>query len=383
LVKVGISAVSIEGARENLHAELNHWDFEKVRKEADQAWGDELSKIKVEGGTPEQLKIFYTSLYHTLVVPNVFMDVDGQYRGMDKKIHMAQGFTYYSVFSLWDTFRAADPLYTIIEPKRSLDFIKTFLAQYDQGGRLRVWELASNETDCMIGYHAVSVIADAVCKGITDFDQQKAFEAMKKSATWDHFGLSAYMDHGFLEMEDEHESVSKTLEYAYDDWCIAQMAKKLGYQSDYQYYIHRAQNYKNVFDPVSTFMRPKKNGNWFSPFDPREVNNSYTEANSWQYTFFVPQDITGLINLMGGEKKFELKLDELFSTETKTTGRSQADITGLVGAQLNHSKRHGGSRISMSVTTCPNKRINKLSLCNYTYRKKEQKKGKTCNVLIQ
>ncbi len=342
MAKVALSPVSTEGAEKNKKAELPHWDFEKTKKDAETLWDKELSKIEVASDGADQLKTFYTALYHTMIQPNVAMDVDGSYRGRDGKQHMAKGFTYYSVFSLWDTFRAAHPLYTIIDRQRTLDFIKTFLAQYKEGGRLPVWELASNETDCMIGYHSVSVIADAAAKGITDFDMNLALEAMKKSATWNHLGLPAYMDHGFLAIEDESESVSKTLEYAYDDWCIAQMAKMLNKQDDYNTYINRSQYWKNVFDPEIGFMRPKKNGGWLTPFDPREVNNNFTEGNSWQYTFFVPQDIPGLINNMGGPLKFEHKLDELFTTSNKTTGREQVDITGLIGqyAQGNEPSHH-------------------------------------------
>ncbi|HLE62508.1 MAG TPA: GH92 family glycosyl hydrolase, partial [Pyrinomonadaceae bacterium] len=240
-------------------------------------------------------------------------------------------FDYYTVFSLWDTFRATHPLYTLIDQKRTLDFIKTFLAQYEQGGRLPVWELAANETDTMIGYHAVSVLADAVAKGIRNFDLELAFAAMKHSAELSHFGLSDYREHGFIEMEQERESVSKTLEYAYDDWCIAETARLLNRRSDYDRYIRRAQLYKNVFDGDSGFMRPRSNGGWLAQFDPREVDFNFTEANSWQYTFFAPQDISGLIELMGGQEKFVSKLDALFTAESKTTGREQADITGMIG----------------------------------------------------
>ncbi len=330
-VKVGISEVSIEGAHRNLVAEIPDWDFDKVKAEADRAWSSELNKIQVTGGSESQLKTFYTALYHAMLAPNLFMDVDGQYRGRDFKIHSAKGFENYTVFSLWDTFRAAHPLYTIIDQKRTRDFINTFLAQYQQGGRLPVWELAANETDTMIGYHAVSVIADAAAKNITGFDLKLAFEAMKHSAELNQPGLRAYVNHGYLEMADEKESVSKTLEYAYDDWCIAQVARQLGRTDDYRRYLHRAQFYENVFDPGSGFMRPRSNGGWISTFDPREVSFNFTEANSWQYTFFVPHDISGLISLMGGKEKFAGKLDELFTTESKTTGREQADITGLIG----------------------------------------------------
>ncbi|MCX6297379.1 MAG: GH92 family glycosyl hydrolase [Bacteroidetes bacterium] len=330
-VKVAISTVSTEGAKKNMDAELPGWDFEKTKKDAAELWNKELGKIEVTSSDTDKLKVFYTALYHTMIQPNVNMDVDGMYRGRDNKIHKAEGFTYYSVFSLWDTFRAAHPLYTIIDQKRTADFINTFLAQYEQGGRLPVWELASNETDCMIGYHSVSVIADAMVKGIKGFDYEKAFEAAKHSAMLDHLGLAAYKRKGFIAMEDDNESVSKTLEYAYDDWCIAQMALVLKKENDFQYFMKRSQSWKNVFDTETGFMRPKKNGGWLTPFEPREVNNNFTEGNSWQYTFFVPQDISGLIELMGGKDKFEKKLDELFTTSNKTTGREQADITGLIG----------------------------------------------------
>ena len=350
LTKVAISAVSLAGARKNLAAELNHWDFEKIKSDAAHAWNGELNKIEAGGGTEAQLKNFYTALYHTMIAPNLFMDVDGEYRGRDFKIHRAEGFDNYTVFSLWDTFRAAHPLYTIIDQKRTVDFIRTFLAQYEQGGRLPVWELAANETETMIGYHAVSVIADAAAKGIkgTDlkgsggFDQEQAFAAMKHSAELRHFGLGAYVDHGYIDLEEERESVSRTLEYAYDDWCIAQMARMLGHTNDYNRFIERSQFYKNVFDTESGFMRPRTNANWVTPFDPREVNSSFTEANSWQYTFFVPHDVSGLIALMGGKQKFVKKLDQLFAAESRTTGRDQADITGLIGqyAQGNEPSHH-------------------------------------------
>ncbi|MGH9970979.1 MAG: GH92 family glycosyl hydrolase [Pyrinomonadaceae bacterium] len=331
LVKVAISGVSIEGARKNLDAELNHWDFDKTKTAASEAWTNELRKIAVTGGTEAQLKNFYTALYHSMIAPNLFMDVDGQYRGRDLKVHKAEGFDNYTVFSLWDTFRAAHPLYTMIDQKRTLDFIKTFLAQYEFGGRLPVWELAANETDTMIGYHAVSVIWDAAAKGIVAFDRDRALGAMKHSADLQHLGLAAYKDHGFIGMEEEKESVSKTLEYAYDDWCVAEMARMLGDAAGYNRYIARAQFYKNVFDPESGFMRPRSNGGWLAPFDPREVDFNFTEANSWQYSFFAPQDVSGLIMLLGGKKQFASKLDKLFAAEGNTTGRKQADITGMIG----------------------------------------------------
>lgn len=331
MVKVAISAVSVEGAKRNMKAEVPGWNYGQIITNAKKKWNRELSKIDVSSKDIKKLRTFYTALYHTAIVPNLNQDVDGQYRGRDNKIHVADGFTNYSVFSLWDTYRGAHPLYTIIDQKRTLDYIKSFLVQYQQGGRLPVWELSSCETDCMIGYHSVPVIVDAYMKGIDQFDTKLALEAMKKSATWNHLGLPALMDHGLLEMDDEHESVSKTLEYAYDDWCIAQFAKRLGNLSDYNIYIKRAQAYKNLLDPQTGFMRPRKNGNWLSPFDPREVNNNFTEANSWQYSFYTPQDISGYLEMVGGTKKMEEKLDQLFSENSQTTGRTQSDITGLIG----------------------------------------------------
>lgn len=330
LVKVSLSPTSTEGAKLN-SSEINHWNFEKVKKEAEALWNKELSKIEITSSDKDKLAIFYTALYHTMMQPNIAHDVDGKYRGRDNEIHTAKGFDYYSVFSLWDTFRAAHPLYTLIDKKRTSDFINTFLMQYEQGGRLPVWELASNETDCMIGYHSVSVMADAMAKGIQGFDYEKAFEASKHSAMLDHLGLDAYKKKGFISIDDEHESVSKTVEYAYDDWCIAQMAKILNKKEDYDYFMKRSQNWKNIFDWETKFMRPKKNGGWDKPFDAREVNNNFTEGNSWQYSFFVPQDISGMIEAYGGEEKFEAKLDEMFNSESKTTGREQVDVTGLIG----------------------------------------------------
>ena len=330
LMKVSLSPTSFDGAKRN-STEIKEWDFEKVHQAAVALWDSELAKIAVNTNDKDKSTIFYTALYHTMMQPNIAQDLDGSYRGRDNNLHRAEGFTYYSVFSLWDTFRAAHPLYTLIDKKRSADFINTFLAQYEQGGRLPVWELSSNETDCMIGYHSVSVIADAMAKGITGLDYTKAFAAAKHSAMLDHLGLDAYKKQGFISMDDEHESVSKTLEYAYDDWCIAQMALIVNKKEDYDYFMKRSQSWKNVFDNKLGFMRPKKNGGWDKPFEPREINNNFTEGNSWQYSFFVPQDIDGMIQAYGGKAKFEAKLDELFNSESKTTGREQADVTGLIG----------------------------------------------------
>jgi len=330
-VKVGISGVSIEGARKNLEAEVPGWEFNTIASQAHTTWNEALGKIKAEDGTHDQQVVFYSALYHTMLQPNIYNDVDGQYRGRDLKVHQAEGFDYYTVFSLWDTYRAANPLYTLIETKRVNDFIQTFLRQYDEGGMLPVWELSGNETGCMIGYHAVPVIADAWLKGIRGYDGNKALEAMKHSANQDHLGLKYYKSKGYIPADREGESVSKTLEYAYDDWCIAMMAKSMERQDDYKHFLIRSQNYKNLFDRITGFMRAKSNETWFTPFDPAEVNFNYTEANAWQYSFYVPHDLGGLMMLQGGRDKFALKLDDLFAADSKTTGRDQADITGLIG----------------------------------------------------
>jgi len=330
-IKVGISAVDQEGAFQNYMAEAAGKSFDQMRFEAEKLWRDQLLKIKVAAKEQGDLINFYSSLYHSMIAPNLYQDVDGRYRGMDLEIHQDTTFNYYTVFSLWDTFRTAHPLYTIIEPERSVDFVKTLLAKYDEGGIMPIWDLASNYTGCMIGYHGVSVIADAYLKGLDGFDAQKALQAMKHSALQDHLGLKPYKELSFIPLEIESESVSKTLEYAYDDWTIAQMAKALGQNEDYNAFIKRAQNYKSVFDPQTGFMRARHYNGWFSPFDPYEVNFNYTEANAWQYRFFVPHDVEGLIELMGGPNNFERELDKLFSTGSATTGRDQVDITGLIG----------------------------------------------------
>ncbi len=330
-IKVGISSVDIGGARKNLEAEVLGKNFETVKSEAQQVWETQLEKVVIESNDLDKKTNFYSALYHTMLAPQLYQDVDGRYRGMDLEVHETTGFEYYSVFSLWDTFRAAHPLYTIIEQDKTNDFINTFLAKYDEGGIMPMWDLAGNYTDCMIGYHAVPVVADAYLKGIRGYNTEKAFEAMKHSSTRDKFGLEAYKKYGFIPVDEESESVSKTLEYAYDDWTIAQMAKEMGKTDDYQTYIQRAQYYKNVFDPESKFMRGRFRNTWFAPFDPYEVNFNYTEANSWQYSFYVPQDVSGFIDLLGGKDKLEAQLDELFNAKTETSGRDQSDITGLIG----------------------------------------------------
>lgn len=328
--KVGISAVSVEGARANLLAENPNWDFEKVRAQAVEAWNKELSRIEAESKDPKVLRTFYTALYHCMVSPNTYMDVDGKYRGRDFQVHTAQGYTYHTVFSLWDTYRALHPLLTIIDKKRTSDFVQTFIAQYKEGGRLPVWELSSCETWCMIGYHAIPVITEAIMKDVKGIDAEKAYEAMKFSAMEDKNALKSYKDNGFIKYMDNDQSVSRTLEYAYDDWCIAMVAKKLGKEEDYRYFIQRAQAYKKLFDPSTGFMRPRQES-FLTPFDPYEVNNHFTEGNSWQYSFYVPHDISGQMKLLGGKEKLAAFLDSLFHVSSKLTGHKQPDITGMIG----------------------------------------------------
>lgn len=341
-VKVAISPVSYEGAEKNMIAEGQSNDFDQIRKQTVALWNKELSKIEVKSDDKDKLSVFYTALYHVFTQPNIYFDVDGQYRGRDNQIHTKGDYDYYTVFSLWDTFRAAHPLMTLIDKKRTADFVNTFIKQYEQGGRIPVWELSANETECMIGYHGVSVIADAMMKGIKGFDYEQAYKAARNSAMTDLFGLPAYRKNDFISVDDEPESVSKTVEYAYDDWCLAQMAKLLNKPDDYQYFMKRSQYWKNVYNPENGFFQPRKNGSWLEPFDPREVNNNYTEGNSWHYSFFVPQNINELIQFHGGKKKFEDFIDALFNAPTETTGRHQVDITGLIGqyAQGNEPSHH-------------------------------------------
>jgi predicted alpha-1,2-mannosidase len=331
-IKVGVSAVSIEGAKANLEAENSSWDFDQVKADNQASWRQALSKIEIDeqNEDKEKMTVFYTALYHNMIVPNTFSDVNGQYRGMDQKIHESDK-TQYTIFSLWDTYRATHPLYTIIETERTKAFINTFRNQYRDGGILPIWELSANYTGCMIGYHSIPVIADAYLKGLTDIPVDELLEMMMHSANQDHLGLAAYKKKAYISIEDDAESVSKTLEYAFDDWCIAQVAKKAGKDSIYEIFIKRAQSYKNILDPETGCMRPKLNETWKTPFDPSEVDFNYTEANSWQYSFYVPQDLYTFIDYLGGDTSFEQHLDALFSASSETKGRHQSDITGLIG----------------------------------------------------
>lgn len=341
---VGISSVSDANARQNLEKEAKG-SFEKVCKTALAAWNTYLGKIDVGGGTQEQLRNFYTALYHTAIHPSLYSDWNGDYLGMDRKVHNtavgADGkarkpYRRYTVFSIWDTFRALHPLFCLIERERTEDFLRTFQSIYDECGKLPIWELCGHETNCMIGYNSVSVIADAYAKGIgldgpDPIDYAKLLDAMVQSSRKHEFGLDSFYEDGAVLADKEHESVSKTLEYAYDAWCVVSLAKPLGRNDIAAEYERYAQNWRGVFDPSTGFMRPRLNGRWLTPFSPYEVNNHFTEANSWQYSFFVPQDVEGHIDALGGVDAYVAKLDDLFSASQQTTGRTQADITGLVG----------------------------------------------------
>ncbi len=347
MVKVGISAVDEEGALKNLDAEATHWSFETYLAEVQKQWNKHLNTITIKGATPEQKRTFYTAMYHAQIAPALFTDVDGRYRGMDKNIHTAKDHQVYTIFSLWDTFRAVHPLFTLIAPDKNMEFINTMLLQYRQHGLLPVWELMGNETGTMIGYHSIPVIWDAYRKGHRDFDVELAYEAMKKSAMQDHIGLADYKKLGFIPLEREGNSVSKTVEYAYDDWCIAEMAKSLGKMDDYEKFIRRAQNYRNVFDTSVGFLRGRRaDGSWRTPFDPIESSilgsGDFTEGNSWHYTFFAPHDIAGLIELLGGDEHFSAKIDEMFAEEPIVTHEAAHDISGLIGqyAQGNEPSHH-------------------------------------------
>ncbi|MBQ6822017.1 MAG: GH92 family glycosyl hydrolase [Bacteroidales bacterium] len=426
-LRAAISSVSEENARANLMAEYPK-NFESLRRQTGNEWNQYLGLLPCPYGDKEHKMRFYTALYHTGIHPSLYSDADGRYRGMDGAIHKADGWERYTVFSTWDTFRGEHPLLFEIQPERSVDFIESMISIYEENGKLPVWELSGWETDCMIGYNSVPIIAEAVARwgtrtaaaatgtagatatktttaatgtagatatriaaaatstaatgtaatgmaatgtaatgtagatatktaaaatgtaGTTAtrtaaaarvlcgpegsgraFDLEKAYEAMAASAARPEHGMESFRRHGLVIADDEHESVSKTLEFAYDDWCVAQVAKALGKTADYERFMESSQYWRNVLDPGSLFMRARLNGRWYSPFDPREVNNNYTEANSWQYSFFVPQDIPGLIEAFGGPEAFEKRLDDLFSAPEGTTGRTQADITGCIG----------------------------------------------------
>jgi predicted alpha-1,2-mannosidase len=335
LVKAGISAVSIDNALQNLSEEIPLWDFNEILSQTQTTWDKELSKIVIEA--PQKTKtIFYTALYHSLLAPYLYNDVDKEYLGFDKKVHKAEDHNNYTVLSLWDTFRAENPLLTLLDPPRVNDLIKSMLAQYDEYGLLPVWPLWSSETNCMTGYHAAPVITDAYFKGIRNYDVGKAYEAMKASAMQDDFGVGELKQYGYIPYNLYNKSVSTALEYCFDDWCIAQMAKELDKEEDYLYFMNRASSYKVYFDKESGLMNGvSSDGKFRRPFDP--FYSSYgdcdwVEGNSWQYSFFVPHDVQGLINLHGSNENFSNTLDELFTATPCLPGTdAPIDITGLIG----------------------------------------------------
>ncbi|MCK3686292.1 GH92 family glycosyl hydrolase [Maribellus sp. YY47] len=335
LAKTAISPVSCENAKGNMIAEINDWDFENTLNAATGKWNNELGRISIETSSEADKKTFYTSLYHTMIEPALFDDANGEYRGTDKEVYPNPGFDNYTVFSLWDTYRAAHPLYTIFQPERVDDFVNSLLTAFDQQGKLPVWHLWGNETNTMVGYHAVPVIADAYLKGFRGFDAEKAFHAMKTSALLDERGLNYVKELGYIPADKTVESVAMGLEYAIDDWCIAAMAKAMGKTEDYELFSKRAEYYKQYFDPSIKFMRGKlSDGSWRTPFNPissQHREDDFCEGNSWQYTWLVPQDPQGLIQLQGGEEAFITKLDSLFSISSEQVEGASSDISGLIG----------------------------------------------------
>jgi len=338
-IKFALSSVSSEGALKNLEIEIPHWDFEATKQESQQKWNNELSKIEVEALSEKDKIAFYTAFYHTMLGPTIYEDVDGNYRGLDMNIHKSDGFTNYTTFSLWDTYRALHPLFNLIQTNRNNDMIKSMLTHHDQSVHkmLPIWSHYSNENWCMIGYHSVSVIADAVIKETTDIDINRALQACINTSTTTYFdGLDYYMNLGYVPEDKSSSSVSKTLEFAYDDWCIAQLAKKAGDDKTYQLYMKRSENFNNVFDSSSGFMRPKlTNSDWKKDFDPLDTHGQgFIEGNAWNYGLYVPHKIDQMIELMGGKDRFSDHLDSLFSMELdeKYIARTE-DITrdGIIG----------------------------------------------------
>ena len=334
-VKLGISAVSIKNAHENLLSEISDWDFKKIKNKAQNNWNEELSKIKIKTNDLTKKRIFYTALYHSMITPNLYQDVNGEYRGANDKIYKDDSFVNYTLFSLWDTYRAAHPLYTITHPNKTKDFINSMIKIYEHQGKLPVWHLRGNETNTMPGYSAVAVLTDAALKGF-DLDLEKIYTAVKLNATSDFEpGVKDLMERGYIPADFMVESVASSMEYAISDWGIAQLAKKLGKEKDYEYFIKRSKVYKQYFDPETRFMRGKlSDGSWRTPFDPISAEhriNDYCEGNAWQYLWLVPQDPEGLIELLGGDEEFNNKLDELFSMSSELGEEASMDITGLIG----------------------------------------------------
>ena len=336
IFKVGISPVSSQNAQTNINKEASGWNFNQIASLAEEKWDKELSKIEIETNDPVLKQIFYTAMFHSFIAPVLFNDADGSYRGTDKKVYTNPGFENYSVFSLWDTYRTEHELLTITQPERVNDFINSMLAIYQQQGKLPQWHLMGNETNAMSGYSAAPVVVDAWLKGFDGFDKELAFEALKKSGTYPtQRGIAPLMEYGYTPKDKAREATSVALENALDDRSVAQMAKGLGKNEDYKYFFERAETYKTYFDKTINFIRPRmSDGSWATPYDPMEsvhMVGDFSEGNGWQYTFFVPQDPEGLINLFGGDKKFTAKLDSFFVVKGNLGEQASIDITGLIG----------------------------------------------------
>lgn len=334
-MKVALSPTSEEGAQLNMQTELSGWDFEKTIADAKAAWNKELNKVKVYTTDEASKKIFYTSLYHTLFAPSEFCDVNGDYYGADKQMHKGEGFVNYTTFSLWDTYRAAQPLMTILHPEKMSDIINTMLHIHQQQGKLPVWHLMGCETNCMVGNPGVPVVADAILKDIKGFDTELAFKALKESSMLPERGMEHRIEYGFIPADKMTEAIAYDMEYAIADWAVAQAAQKLGKQEDYEYFLKRSKSYKNYFDVSTGFMRGKMlDGSWRTPFSPyasSHRDDDYCEGNAWQYTWLVPHDVEGLVECFGSKEAFVNKLDSLFLANGDMGEASSPDISGLIG----------------------------------------------------
>ncbi|WP_020595914.1 GH92 family glycosyl hydrolase [Spirosoma panaciterrae] len=340
-LKMALSPVSQENALANMRAEVPHWDFERVKSDAQAAWNRELNKIQINASETDKVN-FYTSLYHAFVNPTTYMDVNGQYKGLDQDVHQANGFTNYTTFSLWDTYRALHPFFNLIQPARNNDMVQSMMKHYEQStlNMLPIWSHYANDNWCMSGYHSVSVLADAIIKGVYKGDAQKALDACIATSTHRSYeGIGEYMDKGYVPASASSNSVSHTLEYAYDDWCIAQLARKLNRQDVYETYRKRSENWKNVYDKSINFMRPRlADGSFKQGFDVLSTHGQgFIEGNSWNFSFFVPQDPVTLVDYMGGPRKFAARLDTLFSMNLPDKFFAETeDITreGIIGGYI-------------------------------------------------
>ena len=335
-VRVGLSPVSVKNAKQNMQAESPDWNFETVASRADELWNEQLNKLQIETRNEAARTVFYTAMYHSMTAPSVFCDVNGDYRGADGEIYLKADFTNYTTLSLWDTYRAAHPLATLIHPEKQRDFAQTMLNIYEQQGKLPVWHLVGNETNCMVGNPGIPVLADIALKGY-DVDKEKAFEAMKASALLEERSLGLLKEYGYIPYDKEptNETVAKALEYALADACVARLAKELGKEEDYAYFLERSRSYRNYFDPACGFVRAlssdRKFREPFNPFHSAHRVDDYTEGNAWQYTWLVPHDVPGLVSLFGSEERFVSKLDSLFVVEGDLGEDASPDISGLVG----------------------------------------------------